>query len=123
LWREVIQYALNMCSRLIAIALLLVSVLQVPGLAYSATLNGGVDQSSHACDGRALPDGKDCDSCCSQGLMPSCAAQCPAPIGAAVPLTLPSSLRIAVCSVVIVDAGVAPFADHAPPHLLRPPIV
>jgi hypothetical protein len=55
--------------------------------------------------------------------MPSCAAQCPAPIGAAVPLTTPISPRFAVRGVVIVDADVAPFADHTPPHLLRPPIV
>jgi hypothetical protein len=123
LYRQGIQYTVNMRARLIAIALLLVTVLQVPGLAYSATLNGGVDQSSHACDARSLPDGQNCDSCCSHGLMPSCGAQCPAPIGAAVPLRLPDSLRIAVLSVIISDAGVAPFAEHNPPHLLRPPIV
>ncbi|MDP9087192.1 MAG: hypothetical protein M3O26_00395 [Pseudomonadota bacterium] len=109
--------------RLIAIALLLVTVLQVPWLAYSATLNGGVDQSSPACDGQALRAGLTCDSCCAHGSMPSCGAQCPAPSGPAVPLTLPNTLRVAMLSVVIFDADVAPFAGHAPPHPLRPPIV
>jgi hypothetical protein len=112
-----------MRSRLITVVLLLITVLQVPGLAYSATLNGGVDQSSHACDRQAVLHGQNCDSCCSHGSMPSCAAQCPAPVGAAVPLTLPNMLRSAVRSVLISDAGVAPFIEHAPPHPLRPPIV
>lgn len=112
-----------MRSRLIAIALLLVTVLQVPGLAYSATLNGGVDQSSPACDGQALPAGQTCDTCCTHGSMPSCGAQCPAPIGAAVPLALPDTLRVAMLSVVMFDADVALFAEHVPPHPLRPPIV
>ena len=112
-----------MRSQLIAFALLLVTVVQVPGLAYSATLNGGVDQSSRACDGQALPAGETCDSCCSQGSMPSCAAQCPAPIGAAVSLALPHTSRAAMLSVVIFDADVAPFAEFDPPHPLRPPIL
>ena len=108
-------------SRLIAAALLLVTVLQVPGLAYSTTLNGGVDQSHHVCDNLAADD-QNCDSCCSQG-MTSCAAQCLAPTSAAMPLTLPPALRIAARGIVIIDAGLAPFAQHISPHLLRPPIV
>jgi hypothetical protein len=114
-----------MHRRLIAIAMLLATVLQGPALTYAATLGSSsiADAITHACSGQALPDGTDCDTCCSHGAMPSCAAQCPVPFGAAVPLTFPTVLRIAARGVLIPEAGIAPFVDHDPPHPLRPPIV
>jgi hypothetical protein len=114
-----------MHRRLIAIALLLAAVLQGPALTYAATLGSGSvgDAITHACGGQTLPDRLDCGTCCSHGAMPSCAAQCPVPVGAAVPLAVSTSLRIAEGGLVIPDARVAPFADYDPALLLRPPIV
>ena len=110
---------------LLASVLLLTTVLQGPALMYAAALgtNGIGDAATQGCAVYTLPDGKDCDACCSHGSMPSCASQCPVPTGAAVPLTLAASIRIAVRGIVIPDAGVAPFAEHSPQHPLRPPIV
>jgi hypothetical protein len=55
--------------------------------------------------------------------MLSCAAQCAVPVGAAVPLTLAAPLRIADGALLAAEASVAPFAEHDPALLLRPPIV
>jgi hypothetical protein len=55
--------------------------------------------------------------------MPSCAAQCSISIGAVLPAALPHSLRIAIRSALIPDAGDTLFAEYVPPHPLRPPIV
>lgn len=114
-----------MHRRLIAIALILAAVLQGPALAYAVTLGSSTigDAITHACNGQTFAEGGDCDSCCSNGEMPSCAAQCPVPVTAVVPLTLPTAVQIALNGVVIPDPGIAPFADHDPPHPLRPPIV
>ena len=114
-----------MNRRLLAIALLLATVLQGPALVYAATLGSSSigDALTHTCNGQTLTDGSDCDTCCSHRAMPSCPAQCPVPIGAAVPLTIPSSMRISVLGVLIPDPGIAPFADHDPPLHFRPPIV
>ena len=110
---------------LLASVLLLTTVLQGPALTYAAALgtNGIGDAATQGCAVYTLPDGRDCDACCSHDSMPSCASQCPVPTGAAVPLTLAASIRIAVRGIVIPDAGVAPFAEHSPQHPLRPPIV
>ena len=114
-----------MRHRLLAIAMILASLLQGPALTYAVTLGSSSigDAITHACGGQVLADGSDCDTCCAHGSMPSCAAQCPVPAGAAMPLVLLTSVRMALRGVVIPDAGVSPFADHDPPHPLRPPIV
>ena len=114
-----------MYRRLLAVALILVTALQGPALTYAATLGstGSGDSTMRACGSYTLPDGNDCITCCFHGSMPSCAAQCSVPVTAAVPLMLPTSLRIALHGGVLPDAGIAPFAEHDPPHPLRPPIV
>ena len=114
-----------MNHRLLATVLILAAILQGPALAYAATLGSSSvgDAITHTCNGQTLAGGSDCDSCCSHGTMLSCAAQCLVPVAAAVPLSIPSSVRIAVVGVLIPDPGMARFADHNPPHPLRPPIV
>ena len=112
-----------MHSRLIALLVLLATVMQGPALGYAASLGSSSDAVNHACADLTLLDRQACDACCTHGAMPSCAAQCPVLTGVAVPLSLPNSLRIAVRGALIPDAGVAPFAEHDPPHPLRPPIV
>jgi len=113
-----------MRCRLFAIALILVTILQGPALAYAATLGANMgDAITHACAGQSLTDGSDCQSCCTHGAMPSCAAQCPVPVSAAVLLTLPTAQRIALRGIIVPDLGIRPFAEHDPPHPLRPPIV
>lgn len=114
-----------MRRRLLAISLILAAVLQGPALTYAATLGSSSigDAITHTCDGQTLPDGNDCGTCCSHGAMPSCAAQCPVPVGAAVLLMFPKSQRIAAGQLVVPDAVIAPFAQYDPPRPLRPPIV
>ena len=112
-----------MHRRLIAILVLLATLLQGPVLAYGAALESGGNAASHVCPDYTRADSKDCDACCTHGSMPSCVVQCQAAVGAAAPLSLPTSLRIAIRRTLIPDTGVAPFADHSPPHPLRPPIV
>jgi hypothetical protein len=109
--------------RLIAAIVLLVAVLHGPALSFAAALGTGGDAASQACSENTLSDGKDCDTCCTRGSMPSCTAQCPVPVGTALPAAFPMMIRVALHGIVIPDVGVAPFADHSPPHLLRPPIV
>ena len=108
----------------LAAVLLLLTALQGPGFAFAESLGGSRDlgATSH-CNGSMPPGGKHCESCCGHGAMPSCATQCVVPSSAALPPTLPSSIRIAVRGVVVPDLGVAPFADHALTHPLRPPIL
>ena len=93
-------------------------------LAVAGSLGGGngTAMASH-CYGDMVRDGKVCESCCSHGSMSLCAAQCSISIGAVLPLTLPHSLRIAIRGALIPDAGDTLFAEHIPPHPLRPPIV
>lgn len=114
-----------MHRRLVAIALILVTILQGPAIVYAGTLGSSTlgDALTHACNGQTLGEGSDCDSCCSHGAMPSCAAQCSVPVTAAFPLKLPTAVRILSNSVVIPDFGIAPFVSADPPHPLRPPIV
>ena len=113
-----------MHRRLLAMALILATFLQGPALTYAATLGASMgDAITHACGAVTLNNGNDCEACCSNGSMPSCAAQCPVPVTAAVPLMIPSSVRIAVLGVLIPDPGITPFADHDPPRPLRPPIL
>lgn len=115
--------SVTMHRRLIAIALLLITVLQVPALAYSAIMNAGVAEAHHACGGFAMPEGKTCDTCCSEGSMQSCATHCLLPVGATLVQALPSLLRMPTSKTVIPDAGVTAFTDHAPQHPFRPPIL
>ncbi len=113
-----------MQRRLIVLALILASILQGPVFAYAATLVSSniADAIPHFCGEQVLADGSDCDACCSHGLMTSCSVRCPVPTTAAVPLMLPTSLRIDVLGVLIPDPGIAAFADHDPRNPLRPPI-
>jgi hypothetical protein len=113
-----------MHRRLLAIALILATILQGPALAYAMTLGASMgDAITHACGGQSLTDGSDCQSCCTHGAMPSCSAQCPVPVSAAVLLTLPTTQRTALRGIIVPDLGIGPFAEHDPPHPLRPPIV
>jgi hypothetical protein len=118
-------YLSRMYRRLLAIMLLVATVIQGPALSYAATLGSSSlgDAITRTCGGQSLPDGIDCGTCCSHGAMASCATQCPVPAGAAVPLTLPASLRTAEGGLIVPNARVVPFADHDPALLLRPPIV
>jgi hypothetical protein len=120
-----LQYTFTtMHRRLLAIALILATIFQGPGLAYAATFGASMgDAITHACGGQSLTDGSDCQSCCSHGTMPSCAAQCPVPVSAAVLLTLPATQRTALRGIIVPDPGIGPFAEHDPPHPIRPPIV
>jgi hypothetical protein len=113
-----------MQRRLILLALILATILQGPAFAYAATLGSSsiADAITHSCGGQVQAEGSDCDACCSHGLMTSCSVQCPAPTTAAVPLMLPTSLRIDILGVLIPDPGIAAFADHDPRNPLRPPI-
>ena len=113
-----------MHRRLLAIALILTAIFQGPALAYASTLGAGMgDAITHACGGQLLADGNDCQSCCSHGATPSCAAQCPVPVSAAVSLALPIMRRTALRGIIVPEVGIDPFAEHNPPHPLRPPIV
>jgi hypothetical protein len=113
-----------MHRRLLALALILATIFQGPALAYATTLGASMgDAITHACGGQIFADGSDCQNCCTHGAMPSCAAQCPVPASAAVLLTLPMMHRTALRGVIVPDLGISPFAEHDPPHPLRPPIV
>lgn len=113
-----------MHRRLLAITLILATVFQGPALTYAATSGASVgDAITNSCGGVSLHDSNDCEACCSHGAMPSCAAQCPVPVSAAPLLSLATSQRTAVWGIIVADIGVAPFAEHDPPHPLRPPIV
>ena len=109
-----------MYRRFLSVLLLLAVGLQGPMLTIAGSLSG--DSGAH-CYTDMLRLGKVCESCCSHGSMPSCAAQCSISIGAVLPPALPNSLRIAIRSVLIPDAGDILFAEYVPPHPLRPPIV
>ena len=111
-----------MYRRLFAIVFLLAVVLQGPVLTFAVTLASNGGTASHDCSNYILADEKAFESCCTYGSMPSCAAQCPVPMGAAVPVSVPITLRMPVLRMVIPDADVASFPDYDPPHLLRPPI-
>lgn len=110
-----------MYRRLIAIALLLIAVLQGPVLSYAATIESVGESVSRPCGGHMLAE-KHCDTCCTHGSIPSCTAQCPVPVGAAAPLTLPSLIRIPLRGAAIPEAGAAAFAQFDAPRPLRPPI-
>jgi hypothetical protein len=113
-----------MNRRLFAIALILATIFQGPALVYAATVGASMgDAITHACGGQPLTDGSDCGTCCSHGAMPSCTAQCPVPVSAAVLTTLPTAQRAALRSVVIPELRTGPLPERAPPDLLRPPIV
>ena len=113
-----------MNRRLLAFALILATIFQGPALVYAATQGTGLgDAITHACGGQSLPDGSDCQSCCAHGSMPSCAAQCPVPVSAAVVLALPCTARTALRGIVVPESAIVPLAEHDPPHLLRPPIL
>jgi hypothetical protein len=73
--------------------------------------------------GELLARGSDCGACCSHGGRPSCNAQCPVPVSAAVWLTHSATQRTALRGIIVPDLGIGPFAEHDPPHPLRPPIV
>jgi len=114
----------TMNRRLLAIALILATIFQGPALVYAATVGASMgDAITHACGGQPLTDGSDCGTCCSHGAMPSCVAQCPGVVSAAVLPTLLTTQRTALRGVVISELGIGPFAEHDPPHPLRPPIV
>jgi hypothetical protein len=112
-----------MNRRWVIILLLLVTVLQGPALTYAASLGSGAGNTIQGCDDYTFSNGKDCDSCCSHGSMPSCVVQCAIPAGAAPAFKLPLMLRVGVRGVLLPDIGVARFAEHALPRPLRPPIV
>lgn len=113
-----------MHRRLLAITLILATIFQGPALAYAATLGASMgDAITHACGGQSLADGSDCESCCSHGAMPSCAAQCPVPVSAAALLALPTTQRTALRGIIVSDLRIGSFAEHDPPHPLRPPIL
>jgi hypothetical protein len=113
-----------MNRRLFAIALILATIFQGPALVYAATVGASMsDAITHACGGQPLTDGSDCQSCCTHGAMPSCSAQCPVPVSAAVLLSPPTTQRAALRGIIVPDLGIGPFAEHDPPHPLRPPIV
>jgi hypothetical protein len=113
-----------MNRRLLAIALILATIFQGPALVYAATVGASMgDAITHACAGQRLTGGSDCQSCCTHGAMPSCSALCPVPVSAAVLLSPPTTQRPALCGIIVPDLGIGPFAEHDPPHPLRPPIV
>ena len=109
--------------RLFVAVLLIVTALQGPALSYAVTVGSSSDAAVRTCSSYTLSDGKDCDTCCTQGSMPACAAQCPVPVGAAIQAAPPMMIRMVSQSAIVPDVDVAPFADHSPPHPLRPPIV
>ena len=115
-----LQYTVTTVHRrLIAIALILAAIIQGPALAYAATLGATLaDAMTHACNGQALTDGSDCQSCCSHCAMPSCAAQCPVPVSAAPLLTLPTLQPAAPRGIMVPDLELGPFSEHEPPHPL-----
>jgi hypothetical protein len=101
-----------MNRRLPAIALILATIFQGPALVYAATVGASMgDAITHACGGQPLTNGSDCGTCCSHGAMPSCTAQCPVPVSAALRGVVSPELRI------------GPLPKRDPPDLLRPPIV
>ena len=104
--------------RLIAIALLIVTVLQGAVFAYAA-----MHASSDGRCERVMSDGSTCKACCAHGSS-SCALQCADLLVTAMPAIRPSLyLRMPVYRVMIPESGVAPFAAYTPPHPFRPPIV
>ena len=124
-WNRYARLYLAMLSRLIAIVLILATIFQVPALAYAAVQQSShaASAKSHACSGQVLSHSYDCDSCCTQGVMPSCSAHCGVLLTAAVPLSLPVSVSIGILGILLPDSGLVRFSDHAPPNPFRPPIV
>jgi hypothetical protein len=109
--------------RLIALFLLLVTVLHGSASSFAAALGSNGDAANQACNENTLSNGKDCDTCCSHGSMPFCAAQCPVQVITALPTVFPMMIRVVLHSIVVPDIDVASFTDHSPPQLLRPPII
>ena len=114
--------------RRVVIFLLVIAVLfQGPALSYATTLESADGNPvSHSvpvnCSALMAAGVKPCDLCCSHGSMLSCASTCLSFLDSPGPLATAAVLRISARGAGLPEAGAAPFVDHHPPHLLRPPI-
>jgi hypothetical protein len=112
-----------MHRRLLAIALMFATMVQGTALAYATTSVERVGTAmSHHCD-EQMTAGAHHAPCCEHRGTVSCAVHCSIPSSVALPATLPATLRTAVLAIIVPDPGAGSFAEHDPPHPLRPPIV